>query len=409
MFKAINILNIVWVGLWLVANLVCSGNSRTSTLWRLNSDETKIVEASSPFINHPLDQQPDNKESSATTTEDDDDPVFNIITSTVHYYGHTWMKQAVVGTTSTSDTFCNNCGGTTRHKIVNDTGFQRQEQQSVDEEQLDCGKPVNFTFYDNLVGVMNRQRHPNVPEPQLALIFPHHRHYDLVAMERRLRRARRDRPKSVQLYTQIGNLLRAQGDSRRAIECFRRALAVAPHHSDALLSLARVLFALQYMDDAIYLTRRSLEVLQAGAAGSGETGGGAGNNAGGSTGSVQHNAWRHYFTLGEIFRAYGQYGKAQAHLRHALALRPGFEPATAALRDIVLPTASAVHAYTLLIIVCLVFGVLLVILSSVDVGVKQGVGVNTGGLPAGKGGRFNRAAAMQSLRAGGRNGKPLHT
>lgn len=325
------------------------------------------------------------------------------------------MKQAVVGTTS-PDTFCSNCHS--RQKVGignnNETGFQGQTQgEQLDEEQLDCGKPVNFTFYDNLVGVMNRQRHPNVPEPQLALIFPHHRHYDLVAMERRLRRARRDRPKSVQLYTQIGNLLRAQGDSRRAIECFRRALAVAPHHSDALLSLARVLFALQYMDDAIYLTRRSLEVLQAGAGGSTE-GSGSSSTGGSTTGSLQHSAWRHYFTLGEIFRAYGQYGKAQAHLRHALALRPGFEPATAALRDIVLPTASAVHAYTLLIIVCLVFGVLLVILSSVDVGVRQGtgVGVGTSVLAGGKGARFNRAAAMQSLRAGratNHNGKSLHS
>lgn len=37
----------------------------------------------------------------------------------------------------------------------------------TDEEYLDCGKAVNFTYYDNLVGVARRHRHPNVPEPQV--------------------------------------------------------------------------------------------------------------------------------------------------------------------------------------------------------------------------------------------------
>jgi len=46
-----------------------------------------------------------------------------------------------------------------------------------------------------------------------------------------------------------------------------------------LLNLARVLFNLQYLDDAIYLTRRSLEVQP-----------------------PDKNAWQQYFTLGEIFK-----------------------------------------------------------------------------------------------------------
>lgn len=41
-----------------------------------------------------------------------------------------------------------------------------------EDEVLDCGKPVNFTYYDNLVGVANRLTHPNVPESQvLCFIF----------------------------------------------------------------------------------------------------------------------------------------------------------------------------------------------------------------------------------------------
>lgn len=38
----------------------------------------------------------------------------------------------------------------------------------ADDEYLDCGKAVNFTYYDNLVGVARRHRHPNVPEPQVC-------------------------------------------------------------------------------------------------------------------------------------------------------------------------------------------------------------------------------------------------
>ena len=41
---------------------------------------------------------------------------------------------------------------------------------------------------------------------------------------------------------------------------FRRALAVSPNNAEILHNLARVLFNLQYLDDAIFLTRRSLEV-----------------------------------------------------------------------------------------------------------------------------------------------------
>lgn len=39
----------------------------------------------------------------------------------------------------------------------------------ADDEYLDCGKAVNFTYYDNLVGVARRHRHPNVPEPQVIV------------------------------------------------------------------------------------------------------------------------------------------------------------------------------------------------------------------------------------------------
>lgn len=257
---------------------------------------------------------------------------------------------------------------------------QNQVTRSGTDEVLDCGKSVNFTYYDNLVGVANRHRHPNVPEPQVSLIFGgntrRHTTIDIDALERKLKRAKRDKPKSVSLYNQIGNFWRIKGDASRAIECFRRALAVSPHNAEVLLNLARVLFVLQYLDDAIYLTRRSLEVQP-----------------------PDKSAWQQYFTLGEIFKAYGHYQEAGLHLRHTLELRPDFEPALAALRDMETAPEAAIHVYTLLIIICLVLGVLLVILSSVDNTRHQQTDAHSESQDSLRPHRhFNRAMAMRSLR-----------
>jgi tetratricopeptide (TPR) repeat protein len=134
------------------------------------------------------------------------------------------------------------------------------------DEDLDCGKPVNFTYYDHLVGIQNRASHPHIPEPEVASTFrgisakSKNREADIDLIERRLKRSKREKPKSVDLYNQIGNFWRIKGDTHKSIECFRRALAVSPNNADILLNLARVLFNLQYLDDAIFLTRRSLEV-----------------------------------------------------------------------------------------------------------------------------------------------------
>ncbi|GLH14197.1 Uncharacterized protein GBIM_18590 [Gryllus bimaculatus] len=203
------------------------------------------------------------------------------------------------------------------------------------EEHLDCGKPVNFTYYDNLVGVANRHNHPHVPEPQVAMIFKKknskNTELDVNMLEKKLKKAKRE----------------------------------------VLLNLARVLFNLQYLDDAIYLTRRSLEVQP-----------------------PDKNAWQQYFTLGEIFKAYGHYQEASLHLRHALELKPEFEPALAALKDMESIPDSTIHIYTLLIIICLALGVLLVILSSVDNNLES----EFTEMKAQR--HFNRAMAMRSLKMG---------
>uniref|UniRef100_A0A1B6D116 Uncharacterized protein n=1 Tax=Clastoptera arizonana TaxID=38151 RepID=A0A1B6D116_9HEMI len=309
---------IPFVALYMLTFHIIQTNSRTATFWKLNAENGKIIEASHfPSL-----------VTTISPNENIDDPIFNIITSTVHF-GKTWTKRSV-------ENYCTDCQTINGTSHVSESYMPNAEgnktQLDTDEEILDCGKTVNFTYYDNLVGVANRMSHPNVPEPQVALIFKkRNSELDVDALERRLKKAKREKPKSVQLYNQIGNFWRIKGDTQKSIECFRRALAVSPHNAEVLLNLARVLFNLQYLDDAIYLTRRSLEVQP-----------------------PDKSAWQQYFTLGEIFKAYGHYQEATLHLRHCLELRPDFEPALTVLRDMEALPDNNIHLYTVLIIIFLV-------------------------------------------------------
>ncbi|KAF7288039.1 hypothetical protein GWI33_000093 [Rhynchophorus ferrugineus] len=314
-------------------------NSRTSTLWKLNSDRTKIVEGHSTNDDasgiRPIPQYVVHQ-----------DPLFNIITSTEHY-GSTWVKQ-------NADNFCSDCpsglsfasNNKDNTTSVNKTSKPEQSQYN---DNLSCGKPANFTFYDNLVGVMNRNTHPSLVEPEAMIEFIRKykfkpgKPFDLDILANKLIQIKREKPKSVSTYHQLGNFWRVKGDPKQAIECFRKALAVSPHNAEILLNLAKVLFHLQYLDDAIYLTRRSLEVAP-----------------------PEKGAWQQYFTLGEIFKAYGHYYEAQIHFRHTLDLNPGFEPAIRMLKEMEEIPSSPMHFYTMVIIICLVLAVLLAILTSFE-------------------------------------------
>lgn len=56
---------------------------------------------------------------------------------------------------------------TTESNNYDSISSEEPQPDGIDDEFLDCGKAVNFTYYDNLVGVARRHRHPNVPEPQV--------------------------------------------------------------------------------------------------------------------------------------------------------------------------------------------------------------------------------------------------
>ncbi|CAH0556037.1 unnamed protein product [Brassicogethes aeneus] len=335
-------------------------NSKTSYLWRLSEDKSKIVEVKV------FDQEI--VYSSRANIFPEEDPLFQIIASTEHD-GKGWIKRAPI------NLFCNNCQNLNqRNAFVN--GSSAEAIVNYDDDILDCGKSAEYTYYDNLVGVFNRKKHPSVPEPNAIFTFIKKKHLigmpelDIDALEKKLKKSKKEKPKSIYVYNQIGQFYRMKGNAEQSIECFRKALSMSPHNAEVLLNLARNLMALQYLDDAIFLTRRSIEFL-----------------------TTEKVPWQQYFTLGEIFRAYGHHQEAMLHFRHTLDLKPGFEPAILALKEMENLPTTTLHAYTLIIIVCLVVGVLLVIISSVDCG---GEDSDTKFHHR----HFNKAMAMRSLRFG---------
>ena len=188
--------------------------------------------------------------------------MMDILLSTVTNHDGMWKKTtsenhcSLYGISHCQETY----GG---HQARNNRGILI-EPPDADDEVLDCGKAVNFTYYDHLVGIQNRASHLHIPEPEVANLFKKKSkkgsEIDIDSIERRLKKSKREKPKSVEIYNQIANFWRIKGDTQASIECFRRALAVSPNNAEILLNLARVLFNLQYLDDAIFLTRRSLEV-----------------------------------------------------------------------------------------------------------------------------------------------------
>ena len=81
-----------------------------------------------------------------------------------------------------------------------------------------------------LVGIQNRASHLHIPEPEVAQLFrsssstskkakkssasSSSSDIDIDAIEKRLKRAKREKPKSVEIYNQIANYWRIKGDTQ---------------------------------------------------------------------------------------------------------------------------------------------------------------------------------------------------
>ncbi|XP_058444888.1 uncharacterized protein LOC131426285 [Malaya genurostris] len=367
---------IYYVFVYVFCLQIITTNTRTSTLWKLNSEQGKIVSVpvsggagrDDSFGGYPVEELTGERGQLLHPDESDEEEesTFAIITATAANYRHnTWNRGE--GTTEELlrrleenpmvSPLTSYSKSAKNASTASETGFRSSSSRDLHKEdtkasdQLDlltCGKPVNFTHYDDLVGVAQRYEHNPAPEPEVAYLFLKRKagqsleHFNIDALERRLRRAMKEQPHTIYLWNQIGNFWRIKGNAGHAIECFRRALSISPTNADTLLNLARVLFNLQYLDDAISLTKRSLEVHP-----------------------PERSAWRQYFTLGEIFKAYGQLSDSILHLKQALALHPHYEPIRRLIAEAekieFASNTTRMQFYTGLIIVVLSLVVLLMV------------------------------------------------
>lgn len=157
--------------------------------------------------------------------------------------------------------------------------------------------------------------------------------FDIEMLEMQLLRAKRAQPNSARVYNQLANYWRIRGETAKSIDCFRSALMLDPGNAEVLHDLGRVLYSLQYYEDAIFLVRRAVEAQ-----------------------ATKHGRWRSHFTLGEIYRAYGRIQQSIMHFQLALELNPNHEPILTAIRNLSLDIKpiGGKEKYTIHIILALV-------------------------------------------------------
>uniref|UniRef100_A0A1A9UHX7 Uncharacterized protein n=1 Tax=Glossina austeni TaxID=7395 RepID=A0A1A9UHX7_GLOAU len=343
-------------------SLITLTNSRTSTRWKLNSATGKI-QFHDPGAKNKDSYFADNKTINDLDLTSDiyqQDAVFYIIaTSNRIFDGVDWLQQSLessilhspiqmsIGRKISTESFSNNL--TVEQRMEHAHNEKLVKTPLKIKESLDCGQPLNYTQYDYITNIGDHYRHKEMklmPEPEVAYFFlrNHDKHayknFNLAALEAHLKQAKRDNPHSAKVYHHIGNYWRIVGHAIEAVKCFRRALDISPTESEVMFNLGKVLYNLQYLDDAIYMTRRSIEFQ-----------------------SPAHTVWPQYYMLGEILRTYGDIQGSLHYYRLALELNPTHELIVKALRDIDNKPTAGVHTYTVVIIITLVIAVLSVIVT----------------------------------------------
>lgn len=345
------------MAMYIISIHIVNSNSRSyvgANHWRLNLEEGKVLQADDNLAGN--------------TDDTEDDAMFRILTNNKRMENGRWLVD--------NDHDCPLCKEDTQELTEDATKKAKrvQKRPKPSKKVLTCGKTANFTQYDHLRGIANRNEHPHIPEPEVAVMFrkkgTRNSDVDMSELETRLKKIKKQNPESSFTYTQIGNFWRIRGNTQLSIECFRKSLAISPNSPDVLLYLARVLFNLQYLEDAIFLTRQSLSMQ-----------------------TTEDNTWQQHFTLGEILKAYGHTQEARFHFQQSLILNPGFQRAEAYLRDMEGSPSPSVTQYTLFIILFLVMGVVFGVITSMEASYDESVD----GKPQR---HFNRAMAMRSMKLG---------
>ena len=108
------------------------------------------------------------------------------------------------------------------------------------------------TPWDWLQGIKLRGRHPDVAEESVESMFIAHGGASVVqrGIELSLLEVGRDHPVAWTVWSQLGNTWRATGNVYKAIQCFRRALALKADEPDVLLNLAVMMTNVGHLSDA---------------------------------------------------------------------------------------------------------------------------------------------------------------
>ncbi|XP_071945507.1 uncharacterized protein [Antedon mediterranea] len=294
---------VTYLALYILSSSIISTNTRSATHWRLvNRDGVALVE--------PVTDE-------APMSVNSEDPVLSILAQK-YGFGEATERAECVSCEETHE----------RNKI-----FQEPD------DPLFCTPHTNTTEVDHLDGIVKRNSHVASPEPDVAMIFKktEGEEIDVNTLEKNLRELITNNPDSLSVLNQVGNFWRIKGNTRFAIECFRKALYVSPQNPDILLNLARVFYNLNYLNSSYTIAQQSLELK--------------------SCKGSDRNVWLQHYTLGEIHMAMGNVSEASSHFRHALELNPGLHQAELHLRQMDEPILVNVTVYTFFIIMIMMVGV----------------------------------------------------
>jgi tetratricopeptide (TPR) repeat protein len=167
------------------------------------------------------------------------------------------------------------------------------------------------TPWDSLRGVLLRNRHGlSLAEREIEAIFREAGgvHTARERLQTQLLAEGRGLPRQWTVWNQLGNTFRSTGEVHRAIQCFRRALALKPDDPDVLLNLAVVLQNVGFLDDAERLIRHA--VLK------------------------QPMGVLHHYILGCVLADQHKPLEAVLSYRMALQLQPNFAPCMKKLREL---------------------------------------------------------------------------
>lgn len=132
-----------------------------------------------------------------------------------------------------------------------------------------------------------------------------------VSLEQKILDQGRGNPLLFESWSQLGNTLRALGETHASIQCFRRALSLNPDDAGILTNLALVLRFAGYSADAAKIMRYIISL---------------------GVGSALH-----YFVLGSLQLDTGELDHAIANFQITLKKRPDFMPALHKLRELRAP------------------------------------------------------------------------